>query len=277
MVCLIGHAAAGETLQHGDFSNSDLQGHDFSNANLVSIDFSNSKLDGANFEGANLVGVDFSNADLNGANFKGANMQGVDFSNTELRKACLIDAKLVGVDFSNADLSMAVMTGHKNLGTDFSNATTAETVWKGTRTCPGKRSSLARPTLTTAQTIEKALSAGHNAKVDLTVNFDFNSDKILGAARAQVLEIAKALKSEVLQADSITIEGHTDNTGADDYNMDLSYRRAISVMRALSEEYQVDANRLQVRGHGETQPVATNETDNGRALNRRVTLVNTGG
>ncbi len=276
----------GQSLQHSDLSNSDLNGQDFSNSNLVSVDFSNSNLNGANFAGANLVGVDLSNTDLNGANFKGAKLQGVDLSNSNLQKACLINTKLVGVDFSNSDLSYAILAGHKNLGSDFSNAKTDGTVWKGDRTCPGGHASNnvpqqpaagdSRPELTTAATIQKALSTGPDAKVDLTVNFEVDSDKILGEARAQVLEIAKALKSEQLQSNSILIEGHTDSTGGDDYNMDLSYRRAISVMRALSEEYQVNGDRLKVRGHGETQPVASNDTDDGRTLNRRVTLVNTG-
>ncbi|MGI9415681.1 MAG: OmpA family protein [Hyphomicrobiales bacterium] len=267
---------SGQTLQSSDFSNSDLSGKDFSNSKLISVDFSNSDLNGANFAGASLIGVDLSNAKLVGANFKGAKLQGVDFGNSELRKACLVNASLTGVDFSNADLSNAVLTDSRNLGSDFSNATTDGTVWKGTATCPGDGASLGRPSLTKAATIQKALSSGPNAKVDLTVNFAVDSDKILGAARAQVLEIAKALTSSDLGSSKILIEGHTDSSGADSYNLDLSYRRAISVMRTLSEEYKIDANRLQVRGHGEEQPVATNDSESGRALNRRVTLVNTG-
>ena len=278
---------SGQSLQSSDFSNSDLSGEDFSNAKLISVDFSNANLNGANFSGASLVGVDLSNANLTGANFKGAKLQGVDFGNSELRKACLVSATLTGVDFSNADLSEAVLTNSKNLGSDFSNATTEGTVWKGKTTCPGGSASLGqsgdtaarvgRPSLTKAATIQKALSAGLNAKVDLTVNFAVDSDKILGAARAQVLEIAKALNSSDLAANKILIEGHTDSTGADSYNLDLSYRRAISVMRTLSEEYKIDADRLQVRGFGEEQPIAANDDEGGRALNRRVTLVNTGG
>lgn len=279
---------SGQSLQSSDFSNSDLSGEDFSNAKLISVDFSNANLNGANFSGASLIGVDLSNANLVGANFKGAKLQGVDFGNSELRKACLVSATLTGVDFSNADLSEAVLTDSKNLGSDFSNATTEGTVWKGKTSCPGGSASLGqsgatvaaaagRPSLTKAATIQKALSAGLNAKVDLTVNFAVDSDKILGAARAQVLEIAKALNSSDLAASKILIEGHTDSTGADSYNLDLSYRRAISVMRTLSEEYKIDSDRLQVRGHGEEQPIAANDDEGGRALNRRVTLVNTGG
>jgi len=267
---------SGRSLQHSDFSNADLRGQNFSNSNLVSVDFSNANLEGADFSGAKLLGVDLSNANLIGANFKGAALQGVDLGNAELQKACLVNATLAGVDFSNADLSNAVLTGSKNLGSDFGNANTAGTVWKGTRTCPGKAASNARPDFTPAAAIQKALTVGPNAKVDLTVNFELDSDKILGAAHAQVHEIAKALKTPELQSSKILIEGHTDSTGANDYNMDLSYRRAISVVRTLTEEYRVDAGQLQVRGHGENQPVASNDSERGRALNRRVTLINTG-
>ncbi len=59
--------------------------------------------------------------------------------------------------------------------------------------------------------------------------------------------------------------------------MDLSYRRAITVMRALSENYGIASSRFEVKGFGEVQPVASNDTETGRGLNRRVTLVNLGG
>lgn len=269
---------AGQTLQHSDFSNAKLKGFDFSNAKLVSVDFSNADLSGANFSGATLMGVDMSNADLPGANLSGAVLQGVDLSNATLTKACLTKATLAGVDFSNADLSGAVLTASKNLGSDFKNAKTNGAVWKGSETCPGTKATQApRPKLTKAVVIEKALAEGENARVDLTITFDTDSDRILGPARAQVLEIANALKSRQLKARRILIEGHTDAVGADDYNLDLSYRRAISVLRTLTESYGIPAARLKVKGFGETQPVATNDTSTGRALNRRVTLVNIGG
>ena len=67
------------------------------------------------------------------------------------------------------------------------------------------------------------------------------------------------------------IEGHTDSTGADDYNMDLSKRRAAAV-RDYLVEHGIPATRLTSEGYGETRPIATNQTREGREQNRRVEI-----
>ena len=71
---------------------------------------------------------------------------------------------------------------------------------------------------------------------------------------------------------TVNVLGHTDNTGAAAYNIDLSQRRAQSVASVLINSG-VAAQRVRVTGMGENQPVATNQTPEGRALNRRVELV----
>ncbi len=68
---------------------------------------------------------------------------------------------------------------------------------------------------------------------------------------------------------NILVEGHTDNVGADAYNMTLSQKRAVAVGDALKAGG-LSANRLTVKWYGETQPKADNNTAEGRALNRRV-------
>ncbi len=174
-------------------------------------------------------------------------------------------------------LKGAVFTNASRIGNDFGSTDLSGIVWKGAGACPQKQAAVAQPSVTTAETITQALAQGKDAKVDLRVNFEFDSDKVQAQGHAQVLEIANALKSSSLADQRVMIEGHTDNVGNDGYNLDLSYRRAITVMRALSEQYDVDSSRLQVKGFGESQPVASNDSDDGRALNRRVTLVNLGG
>ena len=67
------------------------------------------------------------------------------------------------------------------------------------------------------------------------------------------------------------MEGHTDATGADNYNQTLSERRANAVMDYLADKG-VDASRLSAKGLGESSPIAPNDTRDGRALNRRVEL-----
>jgi outer membrane protein OmpA-like peptidoglycan-associated protein len=91
-------------------------------------------------------------------------------------------------------------------------------------------------------------------------------------------ESAAALKEVVklLQADpklTIYVVGHTDNVGQQSANLELSRQRAASVVKALTTQYGVAADRLQSFGNGSYAPVASNDTEDGRALNRRVELV----
>jgi outer membrane protein OmpA-like peptidoglycan-associated protein len=106
------------------------------------------------------------------------------------------------------------------------------------------------------------------------VNFDFDKSNIRPDARPILDEAIKVLKSE--PQIKITVDGYTDSIGTEAYNLKLSDRRASSVARYL-EAGGIAANRLDPIGHGESDPVATNETAEGRAQNRRVELNVVGG
>jgi outer membrane protein OmpA-like peptidoglycan-associated protein len=69
----------------------------------------------------------------------------------------------------------------------------------------------------------------------------------------------------------LSVEGHTDSTGKDSYNMNLSRERAQSVKDYLVNQ-QIMATRVSTKGYGETRPIATNDSANGRAQNRRVEI-----
>lgn len=71
----------------------------------------------------------------------------------------------------------------------------------------------------------------------------------------------------------LAVVGHTDNQGSAAYNLQLSARRAQSVVAALVSEYGIDPGRLEPSGRGLTQPIASNDTQDGRAQNRRVELI----
>lgn len=102
------------------------------------------------------------------------------------------------------------------------------------------------------------------------VYFLTDSAELLPASDPAIKRIADVLKQ---QPDwRVTIEGHTDSTGGDAHNLDLSRRRAEALKTALATRYGIPAARLQTAGFGRTRPVDTNDTMDGRAHNRRVEL-----
>ncbi|MDR5888312.1 MULTISPECIES: OmpA family protein [Halomonas] len=101
------------------------------------------------------------------------------------------------------------------------------------------------------------------------VNFEFDSATLTMGAEGILDDVAdKLVANENVR---VRIEGHTDAVGSAAYNQDLSQRRADSVADYLASQG-VDRNRMRTIGYGESQPVASNETDAGRAENRRVEL-----
>ena len=101
------------------------------------------------------------------------------------------------------------------------------------------------------------------------VNFATSSAEI-DPASAVVLDVAADQLRE-RPGVSVVVEGHTDSTGSDAYNQALSQRRADSVRQYLVRKG-VPAERLSARGFGESNPVASNDGADGRAMNRRVEL-----
>jgi len=101
------------------------------------------------------------------------------------------------------------------------------------------------------------------------VTFEFDRANLVANAKTILDQAADAL----LSAQNIRVEiaGHTDARGSDAYNSKLSNQRAQSVMNYLTERG-IAADRMSAKGYGESEPVADNETDEGRELNRRVEL-----
>ena len=73
--------------------------------------------------------------------------------------------------------------------------------------------------------------------------------------------------------ENAVLEGHTDSRGTDEYNIKLSQRRVNSIKKYLVEKLGISADRLTAIGYGESRPIASNDTDEGRQLNRRVQAV----
>ena len=103
------------------------------------------------------------------------------------------------------------------------------------------------------------------------IYFDTDEAEVRADSVPMLTEIARL--TELRPQISLFVDGHTDNQGADDHNLDLSRRRAAAVVDALVADHGVDRARLESRGFGASEPVETNETAEGRAKNRRVELV----
>ena len=99
--------------------------------------------------------------------------------------------------------------------------------------------------------------------------FPFNSTEILPDGRTNLQQLASSL--EKYPNSDILIVGHTDSVGTDAYNNDLSQRRALAAQGYL-QTLGVPATRLQATGRGESEPIQSNDTDAGRAQNRRVEI-----
>ena len=109
-------------------------------------------------------------------------------------------------------------------------------------------------------------------RVGALIQFDYDSDKIKDESYPLLRQFGESFQKDLPDA-AFAIEGHADSQGTDEYNADLSQRRAQAVKTFLISSFQIDESRLNVKAYGESRPIASNESEEGRALNRRVEFV----
>jgi outer membrane protein OmpA-like peptidoglycan-associated protein len=111
--------------------------------------------------------------------------------------------------------------------------------------------------------------------IDLEINFDYNSANISKRSMQSVQALGKALSSPDLKGSTFVVAGHTDAVGGDEYNQDLSERRADSIKRFLVDKFGIAGMDLVTVGYGKTKPKSgLAPTD---PTNRRVQVVNMAG
>jgi outer membrane protein OmpA-like peptidoglycan-associated protein len=119
-----------------------------------------------------------------------------------------------------------------------------------------------------------ALSSGLTSTGHTVVNgilFDTGKAEVKTESAPALEEVVKLLKDDAKL--KLYVVGHTDNVGALAANVDLSNRRAAAVVQMLVTKYGVAADRLQPHGDGPYSPLASNDSEDGRTVNRRVELV----
>lgn len=119
-----------------------------------------------------------------------------------------------------------------------------------------------------ASASEPMAEASEPLRVELDVKFDFNKAQVKAESQGDIKALADFM-SQYPQT-TTTVEGHTDAVGSDAYNQRLSERRANAVRDVLVQQYGVAADRVSSVGYGEARPVADNDSEEGRAINRRV-------
>ena len=101
------------------------------------------------------------------------------------------------------------------------------------------------------------------------ISFDHNSAAVRPGLYSEIDRIANVMLQ--YRDTVIRVEGHTDSTGTEEYNLDLSARRAVAVKNLIAQKG-INPSRLETVTYGETRPIATNETEAGRQMNRRVEI-----
>jgi outer membrane protein OmpA-like peptidoglycan-associated protein len=114
--------------------------------------------------------------------------------------------------------------------------------------------------------------ASTKPKIDLDIQFDYNSADIRTTSMPSVQALGKALSNENLKGSTFVVAGHTDAIGSEAYNQDLSERRADSIKRYLVEKYGINGTDLVTVGYGKDKPKDPNVPMD--PINRRVQVVN---
>ena len=107
--------------------------------------------------------------------------------------------------------------------------------------------------------------------VTLDILFDIEKAEIRPEYNNEVAKVGDFMKK--YPTTTAVIEGYTDEVGGDDFNMQLSQKRAESVVNALVANFGIDRSRLSAKGYGKTKPIADNSTDEGRQKNRRIDAI----
>jgi len=138
---------------------------------------------------------------------------------------------------------------------------------------PAQASTGAEGTGQGASALERALA--ESGKIDIySIYFSFNSDKLRDESQPTLKDIAEVMRRHPDW--KLQVNGHTDGIGGDQFNLELSQRRAAAVKNTLVKQYKINPARLATAGYGKSQPKDTNDTLEGRARNRRVELLRIG-
>jgi len=118
----------------------------------------------------------------------------------------------------------------------------------------------------------KLFNLNTKPSLDVSIHFKFDSTEVIEASSESVDVLATALMDDTLKGKKVTIIGHTDEQGTDEYNKGLSRKRAESIAKAIAKKYPQLSDQITVRGAGENEPLYTGKTDWDYQMNRRIEI-----
>ena len=189
---------------------------------------------------------------------------------------------LSGLAFSSAALADEMVNTYANSSDGTPVTTTRGDCLRTTRQdSTDKRVECGYKVEKSIEVVKTPTAVSVTAKVDKEIViaagilFEFDSDALSSDGKAIILERIARFGGK---ANNVEIEviGHTDSTGPEDYNQGLSERRAHSVGSFIEQMKESPDAKVEVSGVGESQPIASNDTKEGRATNRRVKIIVTG-
>lgn len=171
------------------------------------------------------------------------------------------------------DLKNEAYSTYQACFTEKAIAMANEAAAKANALCPPQPAKIAPPKEEPLPPIPAAEPTPEIFKYCITLHTEFDVDKaeIRPEYREEISKVGKFMQQ--YPSTTAVIEGHTDNVGDAEYNLNLSHRRAESVVNHLVETYAIDRSRLTAAGYGNSRPVADNSTDAGRQANRRIDAI----
>ena len=151
-----------------------------------------------------------------------------------------------------------------------------EATAKANALCPSQPASAPAAVLVTEPPLEAIPAAEPTPErmkycISLNIEYDIDKADIRPEYNPEVARVGDFMKK--YPTTTAVIEGYTDEVGGDDYNIQLSQRRAESVVKSLVDNFGIDPSRLSAKGYGKTRPIATNASDAGKQKNRHIDAI----
>ena len=190
----------------------------------------------------------------------------------EAKKSAPVESELQDSKMSSSmDSAAAAKTDESDMMTKRDSENAAMKASAGLLPLNAETANLITADNSNATQVEASATEAAENKPRLTVYFDTNKTAIKKEFRVKLKALADEIKANPTLI--VSIEGHTDNTGSAEINLKMSLKRAEAIKNYLVKTLDVPDKRIKIKGFGLTRPIMSNDTENGRSINRRTEVI----